>query len=308
MLCLSITESYLRYFLISNGKINSIGRIDLGDKLDLKNKTADKFYNDLSAVFSILSDQNSNLAKNLAIAIPSQWADFSIYKIDPDLTEKDKLEYFEWKNSQKFGAKSTQNTYQYYPLESTSYENYLAIAYPTQLKNCLIKSALGNNFTVDFIDIDIFSVLNSVQYSELNNNLDSYAIWSASDNQNHAILTIKNGVVSNYIEINPSLPNNTIVKNALPLEQNLIDELKNIYNNDAGQSDLFSKIFMFSHNNTEFIQNVTQSSKNIIQVPNVLKIINAYDLDLASQGKSINTTASEYLDVLGLFIRGVNPK
>ena len=303
MLCLSISELYLRYFSVTDNKIESKSQIDLGKKLDFQKDTADKFYNNLSAIFNIISEQNNKSPEKLAISVPTSWVDLSIYNLDNELSVKEKVEYFEWKNQQRFGQSVKDFTFQYYPMEMEQIPKYLIVAYPKKMKNCLIKSAYKENFTIQFIDIDIFAALRAVNYLNLANNLESFALSLSSNNVNLPVIIIEDNNIINYLELNLNNLNSPVIKNAQPISDKLLNELISVHKDKKQMLKELSGIFTVGdENNLAIVQNNKRNKIEMIDLTDLLIKINSNN-PIVEKDKILNGI-SDYLEVLGLFARG----
>jgi len=303
MLCLSISELYLRYFSVTDNKIESKSQIDLGKKLDFQKDTADKFYNNLSAIFNIISEQNNKTPEKLAISVPTSWVDLSIYNLDNELSVKEKVEYFEWKNQQRFGQSVKDFTFQYYPMEMEQIPKYLIVAYPKKMKNCLIKSAYKENFTIQFIDIDIFAALRAVNYLNLANNLESFALSLSSNNVNLPVIIIEDNNIINYLELNLNNLNSPVIKNAQPISDKLLNDLISVHKDKKQVLKELSGIFTVGdENNLAIVQNNKRNKIEMIDLTDLLIKINSNN-PIVEKDEILNGI-SDYLEVLGLFARG----
>lgn len=307
MLCISISKSYIRYFSVKDNNIIKLDAIKLENKLDYNYKTADKFFEDLSAVFSIMAKQGLDSHKDLAISLPAQWTDLSIYSIDSGLSSKDKLEFFNWKNKQKYGKRVDDFIFQYYPIKDHNPDQYLVVGYQQKLKNELIQSALGKSFKIKFIDIDIFAVLNSIKYMRLDDGLEEYAILISHENgKDHSTLVVgKDGSIINYLEINTSLDKNPIVKNAAPIDNDLYSDIISISRNKEANLVYLSGILVFNRVNSPIFKEILKLHKNKIIVPEIQQ---NDQLFASNQLTGENHKIDDYLDVFGLVVREADKK
>ena len=264
MLCISLSKSYLHFAVIQNGLIKNINKISLANKLDINPSAAGRFYNNLSAAFSILNQKSGFSSSNISVLIPSEWVDIDIYQVDPDLSKQEKQHFFSWNNNKRFGNNVTDFLFQYYPLNNST--NYLTIGYPKKLKDNFLQLSATYDFDIKHIGLDMFSVSNIL--GDLNVSSD-YGIWKAhSNNSSQSFLFVKNNTIYNYLELalnNFSL--DKIVKNANPISKKLFQVIDKLGVEPLGNNFL-SDFYLFSPNiNQDYYTDVYNSASHL-QVPN----------------------------------------
>ena len=303
MLCLSISESYLRYFLVQDNRVKSKYSITQKNKLDYKNLTADEFYDNLSAVFSSLTQKESIKNQEVALSLPSNWVDLSFYETDPELSLSDQEEFFEWKNAQRFGAQADDLTFQYYPVENADSDKYLVVAYPLKIKKVLAKSAQDTDLTIDFIDLDIFSTLSALNFLDVDTDNQPFAIWSVNKVAS-TVLVMENNFISNYLEIDHIKEESSVVKNAAPVEPSLINDLKSVISAEKPEFEFLSSLFIRRQDmDSAFFEKIKSMDNNTIFTldDEIHDQFDKLDSDLFDDANQF----SDYLEVLGLLGREV---
>jgi hypothetical protein len=171
------------------------------------------------------------------------------------------------------------------------------------MKNCLIKSAYKENFTIQFIDIDIFAALRAINYLNLTKNLESFALCLSGNNHNLPVIITENNNIINYLELNLNNLKNPVIKNAQPINEKLLSELISVRQDNKHILKELSGIFsMGDKENIAVIRNNGKNKIEKIDLTDLLVKININDQIAAKD--EVLTAISDYLDVLGLFARG----
>ena len=115
-------------------------------------------------------------------------------------------------------------------------------------------------------------------------------------------MLVEDSRIDNYIKICSTTEDNLIVNNAVPLDEKLSKDIKNLAGNNANEIAALSQIFIFSSNNTEFSKAVQKSNNQKVVVPKLSQIPQIKNQTILN--KRSNKQILEYIDALGLFMRG----
>ncbi|HMA61426.1 MAG TPA: hypothetical protein VKP78_02130 [bacterium] len=257
----------------------------------------------MSAVFSFLAQKESIKNHKVALSIPSSWVDLSFYETDPDLSLSDQEEFFDWRNTQRFGDQVDDLTFQYYPIENAHSDKYFVVAYPLKIKEILNNSAKEEGLTIDFIDLDIFSTLSALNFLEVNIDKRPFAIWSVNKAAS-SILVMENNFINNYLEIDHINEENSVIKNAAPVKPSLKNDLKSVISDENPEFEFLSSIFIRRQDmDSAFFKKIkSMDSSTIFTLDDEIQTqFDKLDSDLFDDANQF----SDYLEVIGLLGREV---
>lgn len=312
MICASISKHFICFGQLvkeeeSSFSIEVVGKKSLPFIFEPSKINDPQLHKELEKVFLEVRDDLPVPDRNLVVSIPSNWADLVTNKIDIGLPDKDVKEVLEWNTTKRLGNVAVNKFIQHYPLLQDSdsvFNNYLTVSYFKELGKILVKAAQSAGFSINTLDINIFSAANAIEKLSSVGKYNKWGVWLVGE-ERQILLLVDSGEFFQYLEFeftddlkfsvisnsSPDSPGEEVI-----LELNAMKTLSN------DRVDSLDYLFFYCHDvDSDFFNMLlTYEVENMGTVDpfSVYKPLNLYKDD----GEGIGAMC-QFLDVMGLMLR-----
>ncbi len=311
MICASISENFICFGQIvkeeESFSIEVVGKKSLPFLFEPSKINNPQIHKELEKVFLEVRADIPVPDRNLAISVPSMWADIVLNKTDAGLSDRDIKEVLDWSAKKRLGNVAENKFIQHYPLNLDSDSNissYLTVSYFKELGKVLVKAARPAGLSINTLDINIFSATNAIEKLSSVGNYKKWGVWLIGE-EKQTLLLVDSGEFFQYLEFEFTDDLKfSIISSSSPdsLGEKVISELNAMKTLSNDQVDSIDHLFFYTHDvDSEFFNMLlTYEVENMSTIDpfSVYKPLSLYKNDGEGAG-----AMCQFLEIMGLILQ-----